>query len=137
MFGRLIKCYFFAPRYSIPQRHYYYYYYYNTIIPLPQWCAIQHTTEPVSSPGKEEGWRQERRPEKKCSKSPMHEDSSHGMNVSGKTYSLNVLKRLKTYIICRVSWTKERDGIREIELGELDCRKTSNLCVAWKGDDKR
>ena len=27
--------------------------------PLPHWCAIQHTTEPVPSPRKEEGWRQE------------------------------------------------------------------------------
>ena len=36
-------------------------------VSLPQWCAIQ-----------------------------IHEDSSHGMNMSGKTYSFKVLKRLKT-----------------------------------------
>ena len=28
-------------------------------VPLSQWCAIQHTTQPVPSPGKEEGWRRE------------------------------------------------------------------------------
>ena len=36
-----------------------------------------------------------------------------------------------------VSWTKERVGIGENELEELDWGKMSNLCVAWKMDDKR
>ena len=36
-----------------------------------------------------------------------------------------------------VSWTKERVGIGENELEELDWGKTSNLCVAWKTDDKQ
>ena len=36
---------------------------------------------------KEEGWRQDRHPAVKeiSSKTPMHEESKHGMNVSGKT----------------------------------------------------
>ena len=42
------------------------------------------------------------------------------MNVSGKT-----------------SWTKERMGIGENELEELDWGKTSKLCAAWKTNDKR
>ena len=39
--------------------------------------------------------------------------------------------------ILKVSWTKERVGIGENELEKLDWVKTSNLCVAWKTDDKR
>ena len=37
----------------------------------------------------------------------------------------------------KVSWTKEGVSIGEKELEELDCRKTSNMRVAWKADDKR
>ena len=45
--------------------------------------------------GKEEGWRQEGHPTvKEVLQNP--QESSHVMNVSGKTYSLKVLKRLKT-----------------------------------------
>ena len=37
----------------------------------------------------------------------------------------------------KVSWTKERVDIGENEIEELDWEKTSNLCVAWKTDNKR
>ena len=36
----------------------------------------------------------------------------------------------------KVCWTKERMGIGENELEELYWGKTSNLCIAWKADDK-
>ena len=43
---------------------------------------------------REEGWRQEGYPAvKEVLQNP--QESSHGMNVSGKTYSLKVLKRLR------------------------------------------
>ena len=42
------------------------------------------------------GVRKGTRPQKKCSETLRHEESSHGMNMSGKTCSLKVFKRLKT-----------------------------------------
>ena len=36
---------------------------------------------------------------------------------------------------CRLA--KEKVGIGENELEELDWGKTSNLCATWKTDDKR
>ena len=45
--------------------------------------------------------------------------------MSGMTYSLKKTKDLKSL------------GIGENELEELDWGKMSNLCVAWKTDDKR
>ena len=92
--------------------------------------GVQSSTQPSRSQGRKRGelalWRASGR--KRSAPKPQAWRIK-SCNVSGKTKVLKKDKRLK------VSWTKERVGVGENELEELDWGNTSNWCVAWKADD--
>ena len=81
---------------------------FNIVLNCASVCAIQHITEPIPSPGNRGGLASGRA-------------SGHKRSCSKTPMHVEL----------------ERVGIGENELDEPDWGKTSNLCVAWKADDKR